>query len=588
MNGLSRKIYLELPLPTEDDPRSDQQRILDSLAEAGVEERVPIPVHILRQLYPLLDNAKWKITVSLVWNGDNWEMVKIEEGDTTAQHYGLAVDLGSTTVVARLLDCNSGEILKEVSCFNKQIQWGTDILSRIFYCKDNREKLEEVRWATVESICECMDKLDASLELQGTPSEQMAENNGVSESGDDRGAKNAAKKARSISRSALSMVVAGNTTMIHFLLGMDAFCVFYTPHAVHADRPGFQLARDLDIPLKGYVYCYPAKSNYLGGDIISGMIDTELYKKDEISVFFDIGTNGELVIGNKEFLLCGAGAAGPALEGGVVRTGMRADVGAVDEVKICNGNIDVHVIGNPKDKYQIMHGKKTLQDNNKDTVQNCAQNIEEYLQENAKGKIEETMKITPQGICGSGIIDLIAELFLEGWIDIRGKLSPEKSPLIQERDNQLCVEYAPGLYFYQKDIDEFIRTKSAAHTMVEIMLRESGLDLNQADRFYVAGAFGKHVSKESAITIGMYPDMDRDHIINAGNSSLEGAQKLLLNRSLLNDIDQILEEMVYIQFAEVEDFLELMVAAQALPHTDYKRYPTVMEKLKERQKGIKL
>ena len=542
MNGLSQKRYLELPLPTEDDPRSDQQRILDSLAAAGVEERVHMPVHILRKLYPLLDNAKWKITVSLAWNGENWEMVEIEEGDTTAQHYGLAVDLGSTTVVARLLDCNSGEILKEVSCFNKQIQWGTDILSRIFYCKDNREKLEEVRRATVESICECMDKLDASLELQGTPSEQKAENNGVSESGDDRGAKNAAKKARTISHSALSMVIAGNTTMIHFLLGMDAFCVFYTPHAVHADRPGFQLARDLDIPLKGYVYCYPAKSNYLGGDIISGMIDTELYKKNEISVFFDIGTNGELVIGNKEFLLCGAGAAGPALEGGVVRTGMRADIGAVDEVKIRDGNIYVHVIGNS----------------------------------------------APQGICGSGIIDLIAELFLEGWIDIRGKLSPEKSPLIQESDNQLCVEYAPGLYFYQKDIDEFIRTKSAAHTMVEIMLRESGLELNQADRFYVAGAFGKHVSKESAITIGMYPDMDRDHIINAGNSSLEGAQKLLLNWSLLTDIDQILEEMVYIQFAEVEDFLELMVAAQALPHTDYKRYPTVMEKLKERQKDIKL
>ena len=542
MNGLSQKRYLELPLPTEDDPRSDQQRILDSLASAGVEERVHIPVHILRKLYPLLDNAKWKITVSLAWNGENWEMVEIEEGDTTAQHYGLAVDLGSTTVVARLLDCNSGEILKEVSCFNKQIQWGTDILSRIFYCKDNREKLEEVRWATVESIVECMDKLDATLEMLGTHSEQKAENNGVSESCDDRGAKNAAQKARSISRSALSMVIAGNTTMIHFLLGMDAFCVFYTPHAVHADRPGFQLARDLDIPLKGYVYCYPAESNYLGGDIISGMIDTELYKKNEISVFFDIGTNGELVIGNKEFLLCGAGAAGPALEGGVVRTGMRADIGAVDEVKIRDGNIFVHVIGNS----------------------------------------------APQGICGSGIIDLIAELFLEGWIDIRGKLSPEKSPLIQERDNQLCVEYAPGLYFYQKDIDEFIRTKSAAHTMVEIMLRESGLDLNQADRFYVAGAFGKHVSKESAITIGMYPDMDRDHIINAGNSSLEGAQKLLLNRSLLTDIDQILEEMVYIQFAEVEDFLELMVAAQALPHTDYKRYPTVMEKLKERQKDIKL
>ena len=555
MNGLSQKRYLELPLPTEDDPRSDQQRILDSLAAAGVEERVHIPVHILRQLYPLLDNAKWKITVSLAWNGENWEMVEIEEGDTTAQHYGLAVDLGSTTVVARLLDCNSGEILKEVSSFNKQIQWGTDILSRIFYCKDNKEKLEEVRRATVESICECMDKLDAS-------------------------------------HSVLSMVIAGNTTMIHFLLGIDAFCVFYTPHAVHADCPGFQLARDLDIPLKGYVYCYPAKSNYLGGDIISGMIDTELYKKNEISVFFDIGTNGELVIGNKEFLLCGAGAAGPALEGGVVRTGMRADVGAVDEVKIRDGNIFVHVIGKQAECFEVMHGERKNQKNITDSVQSNTEKMTNLLSEDVsdeKCKDSNGKRETPpQGICGSGIIDLIAELFLEGWIDIRGKLSPEKSPLIQERDNQLCVEYAPGLYFYQKDIDEFIRTKSAAHTMVESMLRESGLDLNQADRFYVAGAFGKHVSKESALTIGMYPDMDRDHIINAGNSSLEGAQKLLLNRSLLTDIDQILEEMVYIQFAEVEDFLELMVAAQALPHTDYKRYPTVMEKLKERQKDIKL
>ena len=508
MRGLSRKLYLDLSVPTEEDQRSDQQRILEALSAEGVKEEVHIPVRMLRQLYPLLDRAGWKITVSLSWNGEKWELVDIESGDTARQHYGLAVDLGSTTVVVRLLDCNSGEILGEESCFNKQIQWGTDILSRIFFCKDDRKKLEEIRLATVESIIECMDKLDVK---------------------------------HPVSRKCLSMVVAGNTTMIHFLLGIDAFCVFYTPHAVHADRPGFQPAKDLDIPLNGYVYCYPAKSNYLGGDIISGMIETELYKKDGISVFFDIGTNGELVIGNKDFLLCGAGAAGPALEGGVVHTGMRADAGAVDSVRIRGGKIHVHVIGN------------------------------------------SSGKISPKGICGSGIVDLIAELFLEGWIDIRGKFSPEKTNLIQKREGQLCIEYAPGLYFYQKDIDEFILTKAAAHIMVEIMLRESGLELNQADRFYVAGSFGKYVSVESAITIGMYPDMEREKMINAGNSSLEGAQKLLLNKELLADIDQILEEMTYIQFAEVDDFLEQMVAAQALPHTDYKKYPTAMEKLKKRQ-----
>ena len=508
MEGLSKKIYLELPAPTEEDARSDQIRILDGLKDAGIREKVYMPVGIIRKLYPLLDQAKWKVTVSLVWNGENWEIAELEKGNQSSRHYGFAVDLGSTTVVCRLFDCVSGEILGEVSCFNRQITWGTDILSRIFYCKDNEKKLEEVRLATVASVTECMEKLKKRT--------------GISE------------------EECLSMVIAGNTTMIHFLLGMDAFCVFYTPHAVHADCPGFFRGRELDIPIKGNVFIYPAKSNYLGGDIISGMIDTELYKKEEISVFFDIGTNGELVIGNKEFLLCGAGAAGPALEGGVVRTGMRADQGAVDEVKIENGKIKVHVI----------------------------------------------QEVAPKGICGSGIIDLIAELFLEGWIDIRGKLYLEKSSLIMEKEGQLCVEYAPGLYFYQKDIDEFIRTKSAAHTMVEIMLRESGLALDQADKFYVAGAFGKHVSKESAITIGMYPDMARDHIINAGNSSLEGAGKLLLNRALLKDIQEILEKMVYIQFAEVEDFLELMTAAQALPHTDYNRYPTVIEKLRKRQKGV--
>ena len=244
MRGLSRKLYLDLSVPTEEDQRSDQQRILEALSAEGVKEEVHIPVRMLRQLYPLLDRAGWKITVSLSWNGEKWELVDIESGDTARQHYGLAVDLGSTTVVVRLLDCNSGEILGEESCFNKQIQWGTDILSRIFFCKDDRKKLEEIRLATVESIIECMDKLDVK---------------------------------HPVSRKCLSMVVAGNTTMIHFLLGIDAFCVFYTPHAVHADRPGFQPAKDLDIPLNGYVYCYPAKSNYLGGDIISGMIETELY-----------------------------------------------------------------------------------------------------------------------------------------------------------------------------------------------------------------------------------------------------------------------------------------------------------------------
>lgn len=503
MEGISRKIYMELSSPTEEDSRSDEMRILDGLREKGYQARMM--VRVMRMLYPLCDQAKYRVTASLAWDGDRWMVVDLEPGDTAKEHYGLAVDLGSTTVVARLLNCENGELLGEASCYNHQIAYGTDILTRIFCSKDNADKLAELQKAAVDSILEALKELE--------------ENTGIASS------------------SCIQMVVAGNTTMIHFLLGMDAFCVFQTPYAVRADRPGFLPGAELGIPVSGYVYCYPGKSNYLGGDIISGMIATELYKEKEISVFFDIGTNGELVVGNQEFLLCGAGAAGPALEGGVVRTGMRAAKGAVERIKLVDGSFQLEVIGDTK----------------------------------------------PEGICGSGIIDLLAELFLNGWLDIRGCLVPEKSPLIQEKEGMYAVEYAPGLYFYQDDIMEFLKTKAAAYTMVEYMLRESGIGMDEISKFYVAGAFGKHVSKESAVTIGMYPDMDRECLINAGNSSLEGAERALLHKEVLDDIDEILEKMIYVQFGAVDDFLHLMVAAQAIPHTDIERYPSVQKKLEERR-----
>ena len=238
--------------------------------------------------------------------------------------------------------------------------------------------------------------------------------------------------------------------------------------------------------------------------------------------------------------LCGAGAAGPALEGGVVKTGMRAAEGAVDTVKIEDGKIQCHVIGEGK----------------------------------------------PKGICGSGIIDLLAELFLNGWINLFGTLQPERSEKIKEdpETGEWCVEYSEGLCFYQSDIAEFLRTKSAAYTMVEYMMRESGISMEEIDRFYAAGAFGKHVSKESAITIGMYPDMDRSRLICAGNTSLAGAEKILLDRTCIDDIDRILDEMVYIQFGQVAAFISMMKAAQAIPHTDLELFPSVQKKLEEKQK----
>lgn len=500
-DGLSRKIYMELDPPTKEDAVSDQERIMSRLRDQFGQVRMPC--RLLRALYPLCVEAGWKLTATLAFDGQSWEVTGLEAGDTSEKHYGVCADLGSTTVIVQLIDCGTGAVLAQESVYNEQIAFGSDILNRIFYAKDNPEHLEELRLAAVRSFEKAFEKI---REKTGVAPQEYA-----------------------------SMTVAGNMTMIHFLVGMDAFCIFSAPYAVHADRPGFLWAKDLGFPFEGYVYCYPAKANYLGGDIISGMIATGIPDKEEISVFLDVGTNGELVIGNQDFLMCGAGAAGPALEGGSVKTGMTANAGAVQYVKLDGQEFALDVIGG------------------------CE----------------------PRGICGSGIVDLVAELFLHGWVDIRGQFVPEASDKIRMQGEEYAVEYAPGLYFYQSDLDEFLRTKAAAGTMVEYMMNLIGMPMDAVGEFMIAGAFGTHINKESAVTIGMYPDMDRDRLILPGNTSLRGAYEMLLHRENLERVDWILEQMEYVQFGEVEQFIHLMDGARALPHTDMERYPSVKRKLVE-------
>ncbi len=502
MNGLSHKIYLELTPPSPDDSVSDQMRIARALKEKWGE--VVFPLSILRSLYPLCARADWRVTVTLGWDGSRWVIIRLEPGNTAASHYGLCADLGSTTLVMELVDCLSGPVLGQASAYNHQIPFGEDILSRIFYCTDQPEKLEEIRSATADTFREVMEALEKQTGI--SPEECSA------------------------------MTVAGNAAMIHFLTGMDPFCIFSSPYAIHADQPGFLWGRELGLPLDCFVYCFPAKANYLGGDIISGMIATGLPEREELSVFLDIGTNGELVVGNRDFLICGAGAAGPALEGGVVRTGMRAVKGAVCAVTLTDGHFHL------------------------ETIENGA----------------------PRGICGSGIVDMIAQLFLNGWLDVKGKYRPEASGQIRQIGEEYAVEYAPGLFFYQYDIDEFLKTKAAAYTMVEYILTMAGISMDEIQRFYAAGAFGAHVNKESAVAIGLYPDIPRDRLISAGNSSLKGARRLLLDMDCLRKLPGILDNMTYVQFGDVGDFLHIMVGATALPHTDLSRYPSVMKELKKR------
>ena len=510
MNSLSQKLYLELTPPSEGDARDMAQRIQDALfPQVGPVRFSPA---VLRKLYPLCESAEWRITASLARDGEAWRLVNVEMGDARRSHVGLAVDLGSTSVVMQAVDVESGRIIGQKSGINRQTLHGDEILSRIFYAHGDGEKIEELRRLTLETLQELMSALsaEAGLSLADCP----------------------------------MMVISGNTTMVHFLLGLDAFSVFMTPYAPVVCAPGFMSAADLGLDMAGMVYIYPSKSNYLGGDIISGAVALGLARSPSINVFLDIGTNGELMVGGRDFLVAGAGAAGPALEGGVIRTGMRAETGAVDHVSITGGDMRLSVIGGG----------------------------------------------APRGICGSGIVDMIAEMYLEDYIDFRGRYNPERSDRIRQVDDEWACEYgrtAAGdvLWFYQSDIDQFLATKAAAYTMVAYMLNQIGLDIGDVSRFYLAGAFGAHIRTESGIAIGLYPDLPPDRIVCAGNSSLDGARALLLDGGLLDEIREILDNITYIQFGEVANFVDMMNAALGIPHLDADRYPTVQRWKAARRAG---
>ena len=509
MEAISKKIFLSLKMPDEMVPISDAARIKLALDSLGYNS-VSIPLHVLQTLYPLCRNADFDITVTLVRREWDWILTDVEAGDTTKQHFGLAVDYGSTTIIMQLVDLNSGAVLCEEKRVNGQTEFGTDILTRITYAMEDSFNKEDLHQATTDTF---RNLLDAVTEATGIQAAKCP-----------------------------VMILSGNTTMIHFLLKLDAWTVFASPYAPVTSDPGFFWGSELGIPFEGQIYIIPAASNYVGGDIISGLLTLDMHKQEKTSLFFDIGTNGELVLGNREWLLAGAGAAGPALEGYISRYGMRAGEGAIDSIKIQGEKLTFTTIGNQK----------------------------------------------AVGICGSGIIDLIAEMRLNGWINIAGELNPEASPRIQKMDGEWVAIYASEeesatgkpLSFTQTDIMQYLDTKSAAYTMVECLLESAGISFDDLDKCYLSGAFPAHSDLESAITVGIFPDLPREKFRVLRNSSLEGARMLLLNSSRLEEIRNLLERIYCVQFASIPDFLVRMQAAKFIPHTDMNRYPTIQVKLR--------
>ena len=509
MRALSEKIYLQLDMPTDEDSRSDQVRIRQGLEALGY-ENIFFPLPVLAGLYPLCRDNSYRITVSLVRRHLDWAVTQVEPGDTRQQHWGLAVDYGSTTIVMQLVDLCSGSVIAEEKRPNRQIAYGTDILTRITYALESEQHRQDLHHATVQTFFEL---LTALRDKTGIDAFRLP-----------------------------AMVISGNTTMIHFLLKLDAWTVFASPYAPVCTDPGFLWGQELGMDFSGLVYIMPSASNYIGGDIVSGLLQLQLHKKQETCLFFDIGTNGELVIGNREWMLAGAGAAGPALEGYISQFGMRAADGAVDHVKIRGAEVTCTTIADQP----------------------------------------------PVGICGSGIIDLLAQMRLNGWIDIAGNLIPEASSriiwLAERKEYGAVYAYTRDgqpLYFSQTDIGQYVDTKAAAYTMMECLLDTVGTKMEDIDRLYLSGAFPAHSDLEAAITIGIFPDLPREKYACIPNTSLDGARILLTDREQLGEAAFLSQQLHCIQFASVPDFIVRMQAAKFIPHTDMSRYPTVRQALKE-------
>ncbi len=459
MEPLSEKRYLELHAPMGGDFLAARERLLAALPDG-----CRLTLGCLQQLYPVLSAADYRVTVTLCPGPGGTDAVRVEPGDTTAEHYGLCLDIGSTIMQMELVDLVRGRTLSQAACTNSQTQFGANILDRILAVKADRENLKTLQALTLSDV---------------------------------RGMIDTCCRAADIRPEAISaMTVGGNTTMLHFFLGCDPWLVFQSPYTPVFFDPGVIRAAELGLPICGNVYCMPAIANYLGGDITGGLLETDLDTREDLALFLDIGTNGELVLGCRDFLLMGAGAAGPALEGAVSHSGMRAEPGAICSVKIGADN---------RLRYQ------TIGD------------------------------LPPKGICGSGILDLIAEGFLSGWIDSAGRLQKDAAPCIREvweedrQRNVPAIIYAYDgnvpLYFTQDDIGEFLTCKAAAHTMVATMLQSVNVSPAEIGTFYLAGGFGTHYDLESAITVGLYPDLPREKFRILGNSSLAGARRLLLDRA---------------------------------------------------------
>jgi len=509
---LVQKLYLELSPPNLQDNVCDHLRLY-----RGIRRKREIPImqtglKVIRSLPSIMRRCDWKITATLGIRGGTVEVIQVEEGDTTDRNFAVAVDVGTSTVVAHLVNLNTFETIDAEATYNSQMIYGEEVTRRIIYAELKGEN--RLREAIVDDINNLITTLISRNNIR--------------------------------LNDVMAVVCAGNTAMIHFLLELDPSQIRKEPYIPVCTCPPPVRAAEVGIRInpRGLLYSLPSIASWVGADITAGVLATGLYQADELTMLIDIGTNGEIVIGNKDWMVCCSASAGPAFEGSGVKSGMRAAEGAIEKVKISEeGKVHYTTIGGGK----------------------------------------------PRGICGSGLIDIMAELLKAGFIDKSGRLNPDADTRVRGKDGEVEFVLVPSsqtatgedIVITQADIENVLRAKAAIFAGINVLAKILNLKFSDIKRIYLAGGFGNYLDKENAIILGLIPDIERERIQFVGNTSILGAKMALLSKDALDTAYHISKNITYYDLITYPGYMDEFMSAKFLPHTDTSMFPSLAKILKE-------
>lgn len=514
------KLYLELPPPDTSDNLPDISRLVNYLRIQHNEGGLNISLPVIRKIPSVFREMNFKVTVTVARpvraSGKN-QIINVEPGDTTGQNYAVALDIGTTTVYGQVVDLISGKVLAESGKFNAQISYGEDVITRIMYA-EKPEGLGRMQQVVVDTINKVLVKI---IKMSGVDKERIS-----------------------------VLTVAGNTTMTQLMLRIDPSHIRRSPYVPAASIYPPIRACDLGIDVADHVTAlvYPQVSSYVGGDIVSGVMGSGMYLTEKVTLFLDIGTNAEVVIGNKDWMACAACSAGPAFEGGGIAFGMRAARGAIEDFSIDPETFEPMIV--------------TIGD------------------------------VRPKGICGSGLITIVANLFEMGVINNQGKFDRElDTSRIRQTDDvwEYVLAFAEqtqidrDIVINEIDIENLIRAKGAIYSGCMTLLAEVGMGPDDIEQIILAGGFGSYVDLEKAMIIGLLPEIDPDRVVYVGNASLLGARMSALTNRLREDIVGVINMMTNFELSETPSYMDNYVAALFLPHTDMDCFPILKERLAERK-----